>query len=463
MSQAYQQSLPILQANASGYVQLGLTGLDAARGTVPLSDAIAGLRLTESGLAGAAVITQYAVGSDLHKRREKVVADWDLWASQYPASVRPNLAQCQPAEVICFLDHWRESHVGKRSRDAPDVAPTTLRAISGHLSAVMTSLGRCDTWSPERLKGNPAKHPSVASFLKGYDLYCFQEKGYSSSGAVPLTFSKYCQLRDYLFSSADSCADVSVKCTLLRDLCAFSYLWEAGHRGKECSSLLLSDFRYKTLRGTLAWDDIVSGSLDPILPLLVEGSQGTKTQATRHPGVVELCKLPTSGGGGDLIRFLPKYAAAMADSGSPLRDWLFPSRFLSDSTRRAPHISSSALRQRLVVHLSRLQLWEGETLHSFRRGGSQHEESCGHDVAAISKRRQWRCPKTAELYLHPLRHISRLKPECLPADQVSFRGPIDSSFPSFLADSGSGVERAEPFSIVQQGLNGDCLDDGESA
>ena len=408
-----------MQASASGYVRLGPTGLDAPQGQVPISDAMTGLHLTGQGLARASTISQYAVSDEQHKRIAKVAQDWDYWADTYPETVKPRLATCQPAEVVCFLDDWRYKHVGKRFRpssegdDTQEIAASTLRKVSSHLSSIMIGLGRFQPWTPDCQHGNPVKHPSVSSFLKGYDVYCFRVLKHAVSGAVPLTFEKYCMLRNHLLQKVDQEGDPSLQITLLRDLCAFSYLWETGQRGKECCSLLLSDFTYQDVQCTAAWNDLVAKTLDPNKVLLVEGSQGTKTQHTRHPGVVQLSKQPESDGAGDLTQFLPAYAQAMASSGSPLSHWLFPNRnqLSGNCAAGSPsHISSNALRQRLVLHLSCMDAWEGETLHSFRRGSSQHQASLGLDLDQLARSRRWRSPRSMELYLHPQRHIYRLRP-----------------------------------------------------
>ena len=217
-----------------------------------------GLQLTGQGLARASAISQYALSDEQHKRIKKVVLDWDSWADTYPESVRPRLATCQPAEVVCFLDDWRYKHVGKRFRphsegdDKQEIAASTLRKISSHLSSIMVGLGRFQPWAPDCQHGNPVKHPSVSSFLKGYDVYCFRVLEHAVSGAVPLTFEKYCMLRDHLLQKVDREGDPGLQTTLLRDLCAFSYLWETGQRGKECCTLLLSDFKYQDVQCTAA-------------------------------------------------------------------------------------------------------------------------------------------------------------------------------------------------------------------
>ena len=239
--------------------------------------------------------------------------------------------------------------------------------------------------------------------------------------------------------------------------CAFAYLWEAGQRGKECCTLLLSDFRYQDLRCTEAWPDITARSLSPDLVLVVEGSQGTKTRHNRHPGVISLSKTPTAEGDGDPMAFLPQYAQAMAASGVPLTHWLFPNRFFSDAdTKRRPHITSGALRLRLVLHLAQLGIWEGETLHSFRRGSSQHQQSQGRDPAAIAQRMLWRSPQSAELYLHPQRHRARMPPTSGPSDQVRLSSPVDNVVPGLRADPSPWPEGAGPPPLVRQMPHSDC-------
>ncbi len=166
------------------------------------------------------------------------------------------------------------------------------------------------------------------------------------------------------------------------------------------------------MRGTLAWADLVGGAPSVTLPLLVECSAGTKTKKSRHSSPIELYKVPTGEGGGDFLRFLLGYSQATESCGAPLILWLlFPNRGLRDGIGSfLGAMSSGALRQRLVLHLTTaMGLWEGETLHNFRRGGSQHQHALGVDRDTLARKRLWRSQATVDLYLHPHGHLGRLR------------------------------------------------------
>lgn len=139
----YRQCLPVLHANSLGYGDvLGCAGLDAPLGTVSHQDAFSCLHLTAIGLASAAAITRYATSDDQHRRRSRIVNDWATWAASYPLGVRPALASCQPAGVVCFLDHWRDRHAGKRRRvDSGDGTPD--RCGRAYIMCHLPSSVRC--------------------------------------------------------------------------------------------------------------------------------------------------------------------------------------------------------------------------------------------------------------------------------------------------------------------------------
>lgn len=126
--------------------------------------------------------------------------------------------------------------------------------------------------------------------------------------------------------------DSSVKATLLRDACAFAYLWEVGRRGTECCSLVLSDLKYEDRRCTSAWANLQRGVPTPGLAVFPERSASTKTRKSRHPRAIQGSKTPNGDGGGDFVRLLPNYARAVEACGSPLSHWLFPHRGVVDDS-----------------------------------------------------------------------------------------------------------------------------------
>ena len=379
--------------------------------TVPLGDAMTAFHLNEGHLQEASArLAAAATTGDEQGRRQKLVDEWNAWASPYPASVRPSLQWCTPTDVAVFLGAWRKEHRGRwrKGEDCP-VAPSTLCDVVTRLAGIFKALGRYGPWSPDRPSGEPTKHPMVQQMLKGYERVAFEEEGYSAAGAVPMQPPKFLALMAHLDARAADATDCCTRGLLLRDKAAFAYLWESGPRGKEVSKLVLEDFRYEDLECTVAWQDLARGKLREGATLLVEPCHGTKGRLTRHPGVVALTCGLQEDGRGTFVATVPAYAAVMEALGTPLTHWLFRSGTqTAGGTFLDTCISKQGLQQRLQRHLKAMKAYQGETLHSFRRGTAQHDNKNGEDRATLCRKRHWKGEETAELYLHPTRHLRRL-------------------------------------------------------
>ena len=412
----YQAALADYQLAAIGYGQL-LTEASTVTtdGVASMHDLFSGLSLTLPHLEQASAISSLVVTTEVHQRRLATLKEWKRWSSQFPTSLRPTLAACTPTEVVCFLEQWRVSRHGRaRPGDPPgslpDIAPGTLRNCAGQLSQLCLAAGRADSvWALSNPAGNPVAHADVTSYLNGYANHCFANTPYVDSGAVPIPLSTYVHLLEYLVDKADKERDPFQAALLWRDACLSAYLWETGQRGKEGCQLVVTDFNYADVRCTPAWLDLVEGQPRTDHPLLVESSAGTKSRKTKHPGTLELdVHANYAQGTGVLVQLLPPYARAMRASGSPLLSRLFMPSNAAQNGFRNDEFKSGAFNKRLQKHLQVLELWNGETAHSLRRGSTQLLKELGATVAEIGEKRLWRRDTTIDLYLHKTRHKSRL-------------------------------------------------------
>ena len=352
---------------------------------------------------------------EVHARRLATFEEWCQWSNKFPLGLRPSLSNCSPQEVVCFLEQWRVTRKGRARPGAapgsiPEIAPGTLRNSSSNLSQLCVAAGRTDeTWSPSNPRGNPVAHPTVTTYLSGYEQHCFQNTSYVSSGAVPMTLEVYLSLQDYLVGKADRETDLYQAALLWRDACLSAYLWETGQRGKEGCQLLVTDFNYDDTRCTPAWLDIIDGRINPEFTIVVESSNGTKSRKTKHPGTIDLSTAyDAMQGTGVLVQLLIPYSNAMRACGSPLLWHLFkPSNQTQDGFREGEY-SSDAFNKRLQKHLTTMKAWNGETTHSLRRGSTQLLWKNGATVSEIGEKRLWKRDTTIDLYLHKARHKSRL-------------------------------------------------------
>ena len=417
--QAYHQMLPSLYAHALGYADLAgqsIFGPTAPSSTVPISDAVRGLSLLLPTLQQAANTATYDVGSEQHRRRGVTATQWQEWAAQFPLSVRPTLAHCQPVEVLAFLQHWANTHTGRPKRSLvggpadllPPVAASTLSKVSTNLSAIMTNLGRVGSWSPTNPNGNPCDHPMITQYLNGYKSYLFQDKKLSVSGAVPMSLSKLKRLTEYLLREAQASTGPQ-KLLLYRDLCVIAYAWETGQRGKECGQVLVFDFKYQDLRCTSAWPDISEGKTTGHAPVLVELSLGTKVVKDVNSGVFKLTEGITDDGAGLFLHYLPSFVQAMRAHHAPILQYVFRPQDRCEYVYKEAPLTNDAMNKRLQQHLVKMGEWEGESVHGIRRGRSQHLfYVLGMSKAAIAELLHWSSEDSVDLYLHPLRHGDRL-------------------------------------------------------
>lgn len=310
------------------------------------------------------------------------------------------------------MQHWRETHHGlRRPTDPadylPEVAPSTLKSLRSHLSALCQALGRLGAWSLSHPERNPTDHPDITAFLNGYAKYCHEHTLYVASGAVPMTLQKHLRLIDYLIGQARASLSPVSKAVYLRDLCFEAYLWETGQRGKEAGCLLISDFAYEDIWCTPAFPSISASNL-LALPILVESSRGTKTRKTKHPGTLVLQRGLGDNGDGLLLHYLPSYAQAMHAAGSPLTGFLFKPLSPCQTQFVERPYTSGAYSARLKSHLIACSTWDGETAHSVRRGSTQALKASGATTSEIAEQRLWRRDTTVDLYLHAARHKRRL-------------------------------------------------------
>ena len=74
-----------------------------------------------------------------------------------------------------------------------------------------------------------------------------------------------------------------------------------------------------------------------------------------------------------------------AVNSQPIQQFMIRKSQSGKSVSEQP-LSRSGLYNRLVKHLSDLGCYEGESMHSFRRGMAQHHAAAGHPPASIKQK-----------------------------------------------------------------------------
>ncbi|GIL82879.1 hypothetical protein Vretimale_8378 [Volvox reticuliferus] len=97
--------------------------------------------------------------------------------------------------------------------------------------------------------------------------------------------------------------------------------------------------------------------------------------------------------------------------GMPVRGYLFrPDTRGGQGYREAP-LSTEVLEHRLDMHLKAAGLYEGEAVHSFRRGSLQHALRTGVSEADVRRLSHIHSIATLRRYVDPILHQARLPPD----------------------------------------------------
>jgi integrase len=170
------------------------------------------------------------------------------------------------------------------------------------------------------------------------------------------------------------------RCVLLTDQAVVLYLWESLARGKECGELQLRQVEFGEQVAYPGWSKTVQKEPSARILLAAPEPEGRLTfleaavrllkelDATRHP----------LGESGFLFRSLNRSRSAFVD---------------------AP-MTSDTLRKRLQKTLKEAGLFDGETVHSFRRFAVQHAAvNLKYNVKQLMELGRWKSYSAFRLYV----------------------------------------------------------------
>jgi hypothetical protein len=241
-----------------------------------------------------------------------------------------------------------------------------------------------------------------------------QDGGYEPAAAKPISAAKLQQLVQQLQAEAQQCQQSSqqpwhTEALLWRDAAIVQYLWdskrrpaELGHLGSQQVSIGSSSASSGgagssgaaagSSRGTFGLDLTAT----PTVSKMCHASQGG-----RRPAPVEV--------GGQLgqqlgLLFL-QYTGCLQRYGKSLGRFMFsPLRADKQDLQGDKGLSTSAMEQRVVGHLKRLGLYEGESLYSIKRGAMQHDYFVlGRSLQAVGDAADIATPAVVAQYVNPHR------------------------------------------------------------
>jgi hypothetical protein len=239
-----------------------------------------------------------------------------------------------------------------------------------------------------------------------------QDAGYEPAAAKPISGAKLQQVVQQLQAEAQQCQQSRqqpwyTEALLWRDAAIVQYLWdskrrpaELGHLGSQQVSKGSSSSSGPGSNVRSAASSSYTLGLDltatPTVSKLCHASQGS-----RRPAPVEL------GGqvGQQLGRLFLRYSECLKRHGKSLGRFMFsPLRADKQELQGDKGLSTSAMEQRVVGHLKRLGLYEGESLYSIKRGAMQHDFFVlGRSLQAIGDAADIATPAVVSQYVNPHR------------------------------------------------------------
>jgi hypothetical protein len=279
-----------------------------------------------------------------------------------PVTQQPiTLLTCGPSHVTDYL-----SFVKRPGTKAAGTVANYTKALSGGFER----LGRSGEYSLANPLGNPCKSQHVRAFVQGVAKDATR-RGLSVSGARPLTAAKLCWLAQSLATRA-AAPDVSPRdrMLLLRDLAGALYMWLTATRGGDAVRLRCDEFVTapgdgRKVMSSAGWAAVERAGADPAVPAprLYIWPHQSKTCKQERPPMQTV--LPQPDPQHCFVRALGRYRRACVAAGRPLEEYVMRSE------RTGEAMTAQNLAGRLQQHMQLADIYEGETLHSYRRGALQ--------------------------------------------------------------------------------------------
>jgi hypothetical protein len=242
-------------------------------------------------------------------------------------------------DVVAFVHgEWIPNHpknfrttAGKSEEKI--ASASAIKGVIGHLAQSYSMLVRPDS-------KNHAKEESVLSYRDGYrnDLH---DRGVREKQAKVMKEGKVNNLVKYLSQEIEKAEKIG-KIVLLIDRASVLYLWESWARGKECGELEARQIDREESVALPGWSKMVR---------------------TEPSGRIDLTR------SGEEVTFLKGSAELLAErerQAIPLEsEYLFWPLNKSRTGFKDEPLKSGMLKKRVQQHLTKAELYEGETLHSF--------------------------------------------------------------------------------------------------
>ena len=391
-------------------------------------------QMYNASLDSAAADSMASISAQNRIRRQQVQAELGSFLACLPYGI--SLATCDPMDLLVYFQQvYLPQHAGSVLPSGQVVAaPKTVSTILSHLRMIFKELGRGEAWDFPSRTGNPAAAFQLEQWSQGYTKVCLSA-GFRTTAAKPMTQDKVQHLLTYLSSAAQERSSRSAmdRAMLIRDGFAFCLLWQTGLRGINASECMLDDF---TLPGQQR------GSLKAYI-------SSQQPMLMQHPGQIEVHPLRTKTNAENTGRVRVEPAAL------PILDlWFWLLALLANAisirqpisqymvraskpavTQGSPspvfaeqQLCRSGLHNRLKKHLKQISAYQGESMHSFRRGSSQYKLASGQPKSAIKQDMLIKGSDVLELYLAAGRDDSGVKRLRTAAGQALASLPMGAAY-----------------------------------
>lgn len=327
-----------------------------------------------NALREGAAIANLSVSSKFEESRRKSWSEFVEFLGKVGRGV--NVQTATDLDVIAFVQGvWLPAHVAncrtRTEKEGEKVASTSaVRGTIQHLSKSYSMLGYQDI-------ENPAKQESVKSYVEGYRFW-LKERGVREKRAKVMSEKKVDQLVEYLEQGVARSAGIS-RCILMMDLAAVDYLWESWARGKECGELRADQVDFEAGVAEPGWSKTVRS--EPSSRIELSGEHRGRFLRSACALVGEMEKEGYASSRGFLFRPLNRKRSGFEET--PL--------------------SAGALRKRIQQHMKDAGVFEGKTLHSFRRSAVQNAASIeGYNVARLMELGRWKSYAAFRVYVEEI-------------------------------------------------------------
>lgn len=277
-------------------------------------------------------------------------------------------------DVVAFVHgFWIPKHKEQcrtKVGEERTASASAVKSVVQHIAKSYSMLGYTDA-------NNPAKTESVKNYRDGYRNR-LHDQGVREQRAKVMKAEKVADLAAHIEGELKKASGVH-RCRLIADLAIVHYLWETWSRGKECGELEARQVDKENGIVQAGW---------------------SKTQQTEASAEIAVAS------NGNFMQAASRLIVSMEQIGSPVGNgFLFRPLNRKRNGFEDEPLRSDAIRRRVQKHLKAAGLYDGETLHSFRRSAVQHSADVeGYDVKRLMEFGRWKTYTAFRVYVEEIEH-----------------------------------------------------------